>query len=441
MSDRPARPSAEKQRRQRVHLPYWLAMLEKAAASAIPASPTALSVVKLVVVAPVLLACLKQFGLVTAPAGVVIAWFLAFGLFDYLHGIVAYHKNRETAFERFLARATDFPVLLCLAAFCLDLLPAGLLAAKLALHLCLIVLYVLGRGSTENRLYTGINYTTLFALLIVSQGWAPRFITPEIVSSLLWVNVLFSTVVVLYHAGLLKACYLADALSASNLLCGVFSMLFAARGRVDISMLFLLLGAAFDGFDGAAARRFGGTRWGVYSDDVADAVDYGIAPGVAIYCVLGGAAGLVLGAFYTCFTLGRLVFFTLNKNGGDPDYFCGVPSTAGSVIALGALILFKGQPALIGLVVGVACMQMVSFDTHYRHLGRALASNRRIIYGMPALIAALLGGGFFWGIRAPVAVIFAACLVYGFLPTALHFRHLVAGRHGTAAGEPVRGHR
>lgn len=433
MSDTQSHASPTRHRRQRVHLPYWLAMLEKAAASAVPASPNALSAVKLVVVAPVLLACLKQVGLIPAPAGVVIAWFLVFGLFDYLHGIVAHHKNLETAFERFLARATDFPVLLCLAVFCFDLLPAGLLAAKLALHLALIVLYVLGRGSTENRLYTGINYTTLFALLIVSQGWAPRFITPEIVSSLLWVNILFSAVVVLYHAGLLKARYIADALSGSNLLCGVFSMIFAARGRVDISMLFFMLGAAFDGFDGAAARKFGGTRWGVYSDDVADAVDYGLAPGVAIYFVLGGMAGLVLGAFFTCFTLGRLVFFTLSKSGGDPNYFCGVPSTAGSVIALGALVLFKEQPALIGLVVGVACMQMVSFDTHYRHLGRALASNRRIIYGMPALIAALLGGGFLWGIRAPVAVIFAACLVYGFLPTAMHFRHLLAGGHGAAA--------
>ena len=32
---------------------------------------------------------------------------------------------------------------------------------------------------------------------------------------------------------------------------------------------------------------------------------------------------------------------------------------------------------------------MVSFDTHYRHLGRALAANRRIIYGIPGAIVLL----------------------------------------------------
>jgi len=414
-------------RRRRVHMPAWLALLEKNAAASIPLSPNVLSGIKFLVVAPVLLVSLKQAGMLPASAGMVIAWFLIFGFFDYLQGIVAYHKQLETAFGRFFARATDVPVLACILFLCLDILPAGLLAAKLLLHLGLIILYIAGRGSTENRLYTGINYTTLFALLIISQGFAPLFITPEIVTSLLWVNILFSAVVVLYNAGILNKRYIADALSGSNLLCGVFSMIFASKGRVDVSILFLLLGAAFDGFDGAAARKFGGTRWGVYSDDVADAVDYGIAPGVAIYFILGGIAGLIVGAFYTCFTMGRLVYFTLNKSGGDPNYFCGVPSTAGSVVALSALVLFKDQPVFIGLIVGIACMQMVSFDTHYRHLGRALASNRRIIYGMPVLLALLLAGGFLWGIQVPVAIIFTVCLVYGFLPTVMHFKQLFAG--------------
>jgi phosphatidylserine synthase len=438
MTNAETNKSAEHHHRRRVHVPFWLALLEMTTASAIPLSPNVLSAIKIVAVAPVLLLSLKQAGLLPASPWMVIVWFLVFGLFDYLHGIVAYHKHLGTAFERFFARATDFPVLLCISFFCLNILPAGLLAAKLLLHLALIILYIAGRGSTENRLYTGINYTTLFALLILSQGFAPKFITPEIVTSLLWVNIIFSAVVVLFNGGILNKRYIADALSGSNLLCGVFSMIFAAKGRADISILFLLLGAAFDGFDGAAARKFGGTRWGVYSDDVADAVDYGIAPGVAIYFILGGITGLVVGAFYTCFTIGRLVYFTLNKGGGDPNYFCGVPSTAGSVVALSALVLFQDRPVFIGLIVGIACMQMVSFDTHYRHLGRALASNRRIIYGMPVLLALLLAGGFLWGIKVPVAIIFTACLIYGFIPTAMHFKHLFAGRNHAISDQDTR---
>ncbi len=43
------------------------------------------------------------------------------------------------------------------------------------------------------------------------------------------------------------------------------------------------MGCLFDGFDGAAARKWGGTRFGVYSDDIADGVNYGIAPGFALF--------------------------------------------------------------------------------------------------------------------------------------------------------------
>jgi hypothetical protein len=72
-------------------------------------------------------------------------------------------------------------------------------------------------------------------------------------------------------------------------------------------------------------------------------------------------------------------------------------------------------------MAGIACIQMVSFDTHYRHLGRALASNRRIIYGMPVMILVLIIGNFFAGKNLPVAIILGASLIYGFLPTMTHF--------------------
>ncbi len=53
---------------------------------------------------------------------------------------------------------------------------------------------------------------------------------------------------------LLQKRYLADALSGANLVCGLLGMLAAAHDRLEVSLLFLLAGAAFDGLDGAAAR-------------------------------------------------------------------------------------------------------------------------------------------------------------------------------------------
>ena len=408
--------------------PAWVLAFERRLAVLIPLPPNALSAAKLFFVAPLLIMALRQVGTLPHHPWLVALFFLCFSALDYLDGVVARHRDLESGFGRVFDRVTDYPVLFALSLFCIDILPLPLLGAKLALDLLLAALYLLGRGSTENRLRTGMSNTTLLALLFVSQGWMPRLITPEVVAWLLGINIAFTSVVALYNLRILQKRFIADALSGANLLCGVASMLMASRGRYELSLLFLMLGAGFDGFDGAAARKFGGTRWGVYSDDVADAVNYGIAPGVALWFALGGAEGLAVGAFYSLFTLGRLVYFTLNKDFGDPAYFAGVPSTVGGLVTLGALVLFEQRPVLLGLAVGIACVQMVSFDTHYRHLGRALASNRRIIYGMPAALLLLLLGLRFQGPELPIGIIVAAALIYGFLPTAVHFRQVLARR-------------
>ncbi len=422
-SDRPTR----EQRRRFVPKPAWAWAVEDRIAAAVPVHPNVLSAGKLLIVVPLVLA-LRQADTLPSHPWLIVTLFLAFSLLDYLDGTVARHRNKVTAFGRLFDRITDYPILLAISYFCLDLLPAGLLAAKLGLDLLLIVLYVAGLGHTENRVRTCMNYTTLLALLAVSQGWAVRLVTREVVVYLLIVNVTFSSLVALYNLRVLQKRFLADALSAGNALCGAFSMVFAAKGRFDVSLLFLLLGAAFDGFDGAAARRFGSTRWGVYSDDIADGINYGIAPGVALYFAIGGLEGALVGAVFTVFTLGRLVFFTLSKATADPDYFSGVPSTVGGLVALCSIILFAGQPVLIGLMVGIACIQMVSFDTHWRHLGRALAGHRRVIFGLPVAILLLLSGRLFWSRNVPAAVILALALIYGFLPTGAHFVALIRRR-------------
>jgi len=168
--------------------------------------------------------------------------------------------------------------------------------------------------------------------------------------------------------------HIADFLSLLNFLCGVGSIVAASQQHFTLGLLLLMLGALFDGFDGFAARKWGGTRIGVYADDIADAVTYGIAPGCALYFLFAGAEGVVLGVLFSCFTICRLIYFTLNKKESDPDYFCGVPSTSGGIIVMASLVCLQPYPALIGFMVGAACILMVSFDTLYRHLGRAFSS-------------------------------------------------------------------
>ena len=401
--------------------PAWLRQLEKIIKDKITWQPNIISAMKLFIICPLLLLTFKQINILPNSSILLLCLYLLFALLDYLDGTVARHRGIETRFGRMLDRTADFPLILAAAWGCRHILSLSLLFSKASIDFLIIVLYGTGRKNTENRIRTLLNHTTILFLIFLSQGWGEPFLNVEIVTYFIGINILYSSVIIFYSIGLLKKKYIADALSGANLCCGIFSMIFAAKGRVDISLLFLMVGAAFDGFDGAAARKFGGTKWGVYSDDIADGVNYGIAPGVAIHFVIGGLEGLVTGIFYSSFTISRLIFFTLNKNNSDPDYFCGAPSTVGALLTLSALSLFKSTPVIFGLMVGISCIQMVSFDTHYRHLGRALAENRRFVFGIPVVILLLLSGKHFWDIQGAIAVIFVISIIYGFIPTISHF--------------------
>lgn len=412
--------------------PRWVAQAHRFIGQSIPVSPVVFTAIKLLVVTPLLIAALLPVGLLPSDRWVVLGLLVAFLALDYLDAAVARQRELESRSARIFDRVTDYPLVLAVAYLAAPKLQASLLIAKVALDFLLLALYILGRGRTENRLRTSMSYASLIALLFIVEGWGGRVLTPTSVSYVLWVNIAFSATTAAYHLGFLQKRFVADALSAANLLCGVFSMIFASRGRFEISLLFVLLGTAFDGFDGAAARRWGGTSIGVYSDDVADGVNYGIAPGVALYYVLGGWSGVLVGVFYATFTIARLVFFTLNKAASDPNYFAGVPSPVGGLVAMASIVVFADAPGVLGLMIGIACAQMVSFSTHYRHLGRAIAKHRRALVGAPLYIVALLVGLRLGGPRGGAAVILAGNLVYGFLPTFLAFVRVVSIRRAAA---------
>jgi phosphatidylserine synthase len=426
MSEAPSRLG--RPRRRFLPRPRWAAQLDGFVGRHVGVNPVVLAAVKLVVVTPLLVASLRPVAVLPSQRLLVLGLLVAFLVLDYLEAATARHRSLEPRWARVFDRFTDYPLLIALALLAVGKVDARLLVAKVALDFCLLALYVAGRGRTQNRLRAGISYAALIGLLFVVQGWGGRILTPSVVEYLLWANIAFAGTATAYHIGLLQKRFVADALSGANLLCGVFSIVFASRGQFEVSLLFCLLGTAFDGFDGAAARRWGGTRIGVYSDDVADGVNYGIAPGVALYFALGGWSGLFVGIFYATFTIARLVFFTLNKAESDPNYFAGVPSPVGGLVAMASIVVFRDEPGMLGLLIGIACSQMVSFSTHYRHLGRAIAKSRRALVGAPVYLVVLLIGLRLGGPRGAAAVILTGNLLYGFLPSFLAFVRVVSIR-------------
>jgi phosphatidylserine synthase len=389
--------------------------------------PVAIIAIRLVLSLPVAVALYLGALEASLRVAVLASFFVAFLALDYLDGVLARVRDQDTPKLRVLDRLTDLPVLLALIAVNHHQLTPSAAELKLALDLVLLLMYARGLGSSYKRLRATAGYVSLFGLLMLSQGWAPKLATPELVSLLLWINAGVSLTIVLRRLKWLSRKRIADALSLGNLACGVLAMVYAARHRLDVSLLLLTLGAALDGMDGAAARRWGGSSLGVYMDDIADGVSYGLAPGFAIYAVSPRPEGAVIGGLFALFVIARLIFFTLNKAESDPGFFHGVPSPAGGITTMSTLVLFGERPLLVGFLVGITCTLMVAFDVQHRHLGRALASRRMRAYAV-LFLAVLALSAALSGFEAGVALVLTTLLGYGFSPSIAAFRRVVTSR-------------
>lgn len=438
-------PDTSPKRRRRVAKPPWLEAFESRLGETVARGGHLVPALKLVVIIPLLFLALRQIDVLSNSPVFVGGLLIAFFIFDYLHGLIARRRAPAVGFSRVLDGLTDLPLLLVIAAFTYDLLPVPLLAAKIVVELLLLGLFVGGRDTAGSRIGNAVSYAAVVAVFLLSQDWAPGLVTLQTTEAVLLASTVLSAIVALYSLGVLQKRFIADALSAANLLCGSIAIYSSTQHRFDIALLFVIMGAAFDGFDGAAARRWGGTRIGVYSDDVADGVNYGIAPAVALYFLLDGLSGIMLGVFYGLFVVSRLVFFTLMKSASDPNYFRGVPSPVGGLTTMSSIVVFGDEPAIIGLMVGIACAQMVAFSTDYRHLGRAFGgwvsrrrrprggrARRRALFGATFYILVMLLGIRLLELKAAVGIILVVNLAYGFLPSVLAFHRAIELRRERA---------
>ena len=301
-----------------------------------------------------------------------------------------------------------------------------LLWSRVALDAMSSLMMYLGRGPRKTRLRTMTSELSTYALIALCLGLNPKLINIDNTTLLVSFQVTFSALVLAYQLRLLQKRFIADTLSGLNFVCGLVSIYYSLELQFGTSLLFLLLGGAFDGFDGAAARKFGGTKFGVYSDDIADGMNYGIAPAFAVYALMGGIEGLIIGAFYATFTICRLVYFTLNKDQGDPNYFAGIPSPVGGMIVMSSVVLFTDKPLWVSFLVGVSSTLMVSFKTPYVHIFRGLSwrtegRKRRALIGAPLFLATFVILTMFWGIKGAASVILSGACAYGFIPSFLSF--------------------
>jgi CDP-diacylglycerol--serine O-phosphatidyltransferase len=76
-------------------------------------------------------------------------------------------------------------------------------------------------------------------------------------------------------------------ITAGNLLCGIFAIILAFAGRIDIAPYFIFAAAILDFFDGFAARLLKQhSELGKQLDSLADVISFGLAPGIIMFITL-----------------------------------------------------------------------------------------------------------------------------------------------------------
>ncbi len=81
-------------------------------------------------------------------------------------------------------------------------------------------------------------------------------------------------------------------ITAGNLLCGIFAIILAFAGRIDIAPYFIFAAAILDFFDGFAARLLKQhSELGKQLDSLADVISFGLAPGLIMFVMLASITG------------------------------------------------------------------------------------------------------------------------------------------------------
>ncbi|MFI6822347.1 CDP-alcohol phosphatidyltransferase family protein [Micromonospora sp. NPDC050187] len=157
---------------------------------------------------------------------------------------------------------------------------------------------------------------------------------------------------------------LVNGCTLASLMLGVTAIFLAMQGEVRLAGVLLIACVAFDGLDGALARKLNvASPFGAQMDSLADMCSFGLAAPVVVYASLAGtlptaAAALACALVAACAAI-RLARFNVSPK--DGRFFCGVPTTmAAMVLALAVVIDLPVPPVVQVAGVALLAFAMVS---------------------------------------------------------------------------------
>ena len=168
--------------------------------------------------------------------------------------------------------------------------------------------------------------------------------------------------------------WIPNAITAMNLVFGVFAVLTVFHGDFTLAAYFVVAALAADSLDGRAARYFGVSgEFGKELDSLCDLGSFGVAPAAMAYMFAlkdFGWVGYAVAAFFACCGAFRLARFNVNVS-TVKGYFMGLPiPCGGALVATVTMIpqlltgwLFVGFVVFVGFLM-VSKVKYPDFKGH-----------------------------------------------------------------------------
>jgi CDP-diacylglycerol--serine O-phosphatidyltransferase len=209
-----------------------------------------------------------------------------------------------------------------------------------------------------------------------------------------------------------SAKYMANVVTAANLLFGAMSIFLSAIGRYVPAAWIIFFSVIFDIADGKIARGSQtSSEFGKQFDSLADLVSFIIAPSVLIFTLnrpeffLWRLLVCLVAVFCGAFRLAR---FNSESEDKIPHFFNGLPPPAfGAFLAASVLIYYrynlKIEPRVVSITVAILAIMMVS-QIKYPSFKETSLFNWKYLLSF----AIILIGLFF----IPELIVFILCLAY-----------------------------
>ena len=216
---------------------------------------------------------------------------------------------------------------------------------------------------------------------------------------------------------------------------GLSSIKFALDAKFELAIIAIIFAGLIDGLDGRIARLIKGTsKVGKELDSLTDVISFGVAPSFIMYFWslnnLGKFGWLLCLIYVVCVAL-RLARFNVNSNeepSWKDNFFEGVPSPAGGILLLMALILSLSEFDFFTInynilvpvfFISVSFLLISKLPTY---------SLKKIIIPRSTTVFLLFGIVLFFGLLLiyPFKVIFVSGFIYlGLIPISfLHYKKI-----------------